>query len=123
MRGIPRMEILYHSVHYLDTLRHLLGDPRPRSEKVSGQVGQRAGARTNATAGGSNRPDRPPGCVDLHGHASTAKRISVWSAARELHGVTVCDQPRGAAEARVSARTPAQPVAQTTVRGRGCIAE
>jgi predicted dehydrogenase len=28
MRGIPRMEILYHSVHYLDTLRHLLGDPR-----------------------------------------------------------------------------------------------
>lgn len=28
MRGIPRMEILYHSVHYLDTLRHLLGEPR-----------------------------------------------------------------------------------------------
>jgi len=28
MRGIPRMEILYHSVHYLDVLRHLLGEPR-----------------------------------------------------------------------------------------------
>lgn len=28
MRGIPRLEILYHSVHYLDTLRHLLGEPR-----------------------------------------------------------------------------------------------
>ncbi|HMG56019.1 MAG TPA: Gfo/Idh/MocA family oxidoreductase [Kofleriaceae bacterium] len=28
MRGIPRLEILYHSVHYLDVLRHLLGEPR-----------------------------------------------------------------------------------------------
>jgi len=28
MRGIPRLEILYHSVHYLDTVRHLLGEPR-----------------------------------------------------------------------------------------------
>jgi predicted dehydrogenase len=27
MRGIPRLEILYHSVHYLDTLRYLLGEP------------------------------------------------------------------------------------------------
>ena len=28
MRGIPRLEILYHSVHYLDTVRYLLGEPR-----------------------------------------------------------------------------------------------
>ena len=28
MRGIPRLEILYHSVHYLDAVRHLLGEPR-----------------------------------------------------------------------------------------------
>jgi predicted dehydrogenase len=28
LRGIPRLEILYHSVHYLDMLRHLLGEPR-----------------------------------------------------------------------------------------------
>jgi predicted dehydrogenase len=28
LRGIPRLEILYHSVHYLDVLRHLLGEPR-----------------------------------------------------------------------------------------------
>jgi predicted dehydrogenase len=28
MRGIPRLEILYHSIHYLDTLRYLLGEPR-----------------------------------------------------------------------------------------------
>lgn len=28
MRGLPRLEILYHSVHYLDALRHLLGEPR-----------------------------------------------------------------------------------------------
>lgn len=28
LRGIPRLELLYHSVHYLDVLRHLLGEPR-----------------------------------------------------------------------------------------------
>jgi predicted dehydrogenase len=28
MRGNPRLEILYHSVHYLDTVRYLLGEPR-----------------------------------------------------------------------------------------------
>lgn len=28
LRGIPRHEILYHSVHYLDLLRYLLGEPR-----------------------------------------------------------------------------------------------
>jgi predicted dehydrogenase len=27
MRGIPRMEILYHSIHYLDLIRSLLGEP------------------------------------------------------------------------------------------------
>jgi predicted dehydrogenase len=27
-RGIPRLELLYHSIHYLDFLRHLLGEPR-----------------------------------------------------------------------------------------------
>jgi predicted dehydrogenase len=28
MQGIPRVEILYHSVHYLDLLRSFFGDPR-----------------------------------------------------------------------------------------------
>jgi len=28
LRGIPRLEILYHSVHYLDLVRALLGEPR-----------------------------------------------------------------------------------------------
>jgi predicted dehydrogenase len=28
LRGIPRMEILYHSVHYLDLVRSFLGEPR-----------------------------------------------------------------------------------------------
>jgi predicted dehydrogenase len=27
MRGIPRMEILYHSIHYLDLVRSLVGEP------------------------------------------------------------------------------------------------
>lgn len=27
MRGIPRMEILYHSIHYLDLIRSILGEP------------------------------------------------------------------------------------------------
>lgn len=28
MQGIPRVEILYHSIHYLDLLRSFLGDPQ-----------------------------------------------------------------------------------------------
>ena len=28
MRGLPRLEVLYHSIHYLDTIRLLAGEPR-----------------------------------------------------------------------------------------------
>lgn len=28
MRGLPRLEVLYHSIHYLDTIRMLIGEPR-----------------------------------------------------------------------------------------------
>jgi predicted dehydrogenase len=28
MRGLPRLEVLYHSIHYLDTIRMLAGEPR-----------------------------------------------------------------------------------------------
>jgi predicted dehydrogenase len=36
LRGIPRLEILYHSIHYLDLLRHLLGEPRGVFARVTG---------------------------------------------------------------------------------------
>jgi predicted dehydrogenase len=28
MRGLPRLEVLYHSIHYLDLIRRLAGEPR-----------------------------------------------------------------------------------------------
>jgi predicted dehydrogenase len=28
LRGLPRLEVLYHSIHYLDAIRALLGEPR-----------------------------------------------------------------------------------------------
>ena len=28
MRGLPRLEVLYHSIHYIDTIRMLIGEPR-----------------------------------------------------------------------------------------------
>jgi len=28
MRGVPRLEVLYHSIHYIDTIRLLAGEPR-----------------------------------------------------------------------------------------------
>lgn len=28
LKGLPRMEILYHSIHYIDLIRSFLGDPR-----------------------------------------------------------------------------------------------
>jgi predicted dehydrogenase len=36
MRGIPRVEVLYHSIHYLDTIRRLAGEPRGAYCKVVG---------------------------------------------------------------------------------------
>ena len=30
MRGLPRLEVLYHSIHYLDTIRMLIGEPARR---------------------------------------------------------------------------------------------
>lgn len=35
LRGIPRHEILYHSIHYLDLLRFLLGEPKGVYSKVT----------------------------------------------------------------------------------------
>lgn len=35
LRGIPRHEILYHSIHYLDLLRLLLGEPKSVYSKVT----------------------------------------------------------------------------------------
>lgn len=35
MKGIPRHEILYHSIHYVDTLRHLLGEPQHAYARVT----------------------------------------------------------------------------------------
>ncbi len=28
MRGLPRLEVLYHSIHYIDSIRMLIGEPR-----------------------------------------------------------------------------------------------
>ena len=35
LKGIPRHEILYHSIHYLDLIRSLLGEPRSVYAKVA----------------------------------------------------------------------------------------
>lgn len=35
LKGIPRHEILYHSIHYLDVLRSLFGDPKGVYAKVT----------------------------------------------------------------------------------------
>ena len=36
LRGIPRMEVLYHSIHYVDLFRHLLGDLTLDSARLLG---------------------------------------------------------------------------------------
>jgi predicted dehydrogenase len=36
LRGIPRLEVLYHSIHYLDAIRRLAGEPRGVYCKVVG---------------------------------------------------------------------------------------
>ncbi|MFN0205818.1 MAG: Gfo/Idh/MocA family protein [Planctomycetota bacterium] len=41
LKGIPRLEILYHSVHYLDCIRSFLGEPRGVMACVAGHPASR----------------------------------------------------------------------------------
>lgn len=51
LRGIPRLEILYHSIHYLDLVRSFLGDPRSVQAWVGGEpAGSKEYADTRSTA-------------------------------------------------------------------------
>lgn len=49
LQGIPRVEILYHSVHYVDLIRSFLGEPRGVWAKTlkSPKTAQLASTRTN----------------------------------------------------------------------------
>lgn len=49
LRGIPRLEILYHSVHYVDLLRAFLGEPRGVYAKTVRFPGLDALAATRTT--------------------------------------------------------------------------
>jgi predicted dehydrogenase len=41
MRGLPRLEVLYHSIHYLDTIRMLAGEPEGVYCRAVGHPGLR----------------------------------------------------------------------------------
>ncbi|NVK33459.1 MAG: Gfo/Idh/MocA family oxidoreductase [Rhodobacteraceae bacterium] len=49
LAGLPRVEILLHSIHYLDTIRELLGDPKGVHAKTLGHPSSKiAQTRTSA---------------------------------------------------------------------------
>ncbi len=104
LEGIPRMEILYHSIHYLDLVRHLFGDPtaiRGVSHRDS-SLPNHADTRTTLIC------DGPPGLRTLvhtnHAHdfgrrhgASELRVEGTDGAAVVRMGVNL-DYPRGAAD-------------------------
>lgn len=49
LEGIPRVEILYHSIHYLDLIRSFLGDPGGVYAKTLGAPGNGAIANTRSS--------------------------------------------------------------------------
>lgn len=50
LRGLPRLEILVHSIHYLDLLRHLAGDPRGVHARCVQHPGAQGLAATRTSA-------------------------------------------------------------------------
>jgi predicted dehydrogenase len=46
LRDAPRLEVMYHSIHYLDSLRHLLGDPEWLTSRHTRYPGQAERAET-----------------------------------------------------------------------------
>jgi predicted dehydrogenase len=50
LASVPRLEILYHSIHYLDAVRHLLGDPRAAFSVGGRHPGQRSAGETRTVS-------------------------------------------------------------------------
>jgi predicted dehydrogenase len=46
LRDSPRLEVMYHSIHYLDSLRHLFGDPAYLTSRHTRYPGQAERAET-----------------------------------------------------------------------------
>ncbi len=68
LKGIPRHEILYHSIHYLDLMRSLLGDPKGVHCRVTRNPALPEYSDTSSTIILDYGDDR--GCVvsTFHGH-------------------------------------------------------
>ncbi len=101
LRGIPRHEILYHSIHYLDLLRALLGEPHGVYAKVSRSPALTDYADTSSTtildygealrAVVSTFHDHDTGLR----HANSELRIEGTSGAAVLRLGVNLDYPRG----------------------------
>ena len=57
LEGLPRIEITMHSIHYLDLIRHILGDPAGVHAKTIGHPGHSV-AQTRTAAILDYGPDR-----------------------------------------------------------------
>lgn len=101
LRALPRLEILVHSIHYLDLLRHLAGDPRRVHARCvkHPSVPELAATRTSAILdyGGHLRCTLSIHHHHEHGPAHEASELRVEGtrgAAVAVMGVNL-DYPRG----------------------------
>jgi predicted dehydrogenase len=68
LQGIPRMEILYHSVHYIDLVRALLGDPAGVWARTVRHPKLPEFASTRTTIAFDYGPARHAAIATNHGH-------------------------------------------------------
>jgi len=101
LRGIPRMEILYHSIHYIDLVRSLLGEPDGVWARTVRHPKLPEFASTRTTIAFDYGPDRHASIAANHGHEfgprhqeSSLEIEGTKGAIRARLGVNL-DYPRG----------------------------
>lgn len=70
LRGMPRMEILMHAIHYLDLARALMGEPARVWSATAGHPGAREFADTRSTTTMTFGAERRAVVTTFHHHAA-----------------------------------------------------
>jgi predicted dehydrogenase len=104
LRGMPRMEILMHAIHYLDLARALLGEPARVWSAVAGHPDARDMAESRSTTVMTFGAERRAVVTTYHHHAAPAGHDASHLRIEGTRGTIVArlgvnlDYPRGRAD-------------------------
>jgi predicted dehydrogenase len=104
LRGMPRMEILMHAIHYLDLVRGLLGEPDRVWSAVAGHPAAREMAESRSTTTMTFGSQRRAVVTTYHHHAAPAGHDASHLRIEGTRGTIVArlgvnlDYPRGRAD-------------------------